>query len=134
MHITYTSIRDLQFASTGSNIVNMFVKFNHLPEEVPFSAYEHDTEPHGRELWQRAIQGDFGHIAEYVPPPPLTYEQMAEQVRYERDTKLKETDWTQLPDVPIATKEMWQPYRQALRDITLQEGFPYNVIWPTPPN
>lgn len=42
-------------------------------------------------------------------------------------------DWTQLPDVTIPTKAEWATYRQALRDISKQEGFPFDVIWPTPP-
>ena len=54
-------------------------------------------------------------------------------VRKERDTLLAATDWTQLPDVPQDTRELWATYRQALRDITLQEGFPLDVVWPDQP-
>lgn len=50
-----------------------------------------------------------------------------------RNSLLQKTDWTQLPDVPLETKEAWATYRQALRDITEQQGYPFNVIWPTPP-
>jgi hypothetical protein len=53
-------------------------------------------------------------------------------IRSKRDAKLQESDWTQLPDVPITTKELWAVYRQALRDVTLQTD-PFNIIWPTPP-
>lgn len=55
------------------------------------------------------------------------------QVRIERGILLGQSDWTQLPDVPLATKEAWAVYRQALRDISEQSGFPVNVVWPTPP-
>lgn len=54
-------------------------------------------------------------------------------VRAKREELLKATDWTQLPDVPEATRLKWQEYRQALRDITDQPGFPENVVWPEPP-
>lgn len=54
-------------------------------------------------------------------------------VRRERDVRLKQSDWTQLPDVPLATKEAWAAYRQALRDITSQPGFPTNIEWPVEP-
>ena len=54
-------------------------------------------------------------------------------VRAERDRLLAESDWTQLPDVPLTTKEAWAAYRQALRDITEQPGFPFDVVWPEPP-
>lgn len=53
-------------------------------------------------------------------------------VRRERDRRLQVTDWTQLPDVPLPTKEVWAVYRQALRDITEQSD-PFNLVWPTPP-
>jgi len=56
----------------------------------------------------------------------------AEQVRAERNRLLVETDWTQVADAPV-DKTSWATYRQALRDITAQQGFPANVIWPTPP-
>lgn len=46
---------------------------------------------------------------------------------------LAASDWTQLPDVPLATKQAWADYRQALRDITDQSGYPLEITWPTPP-
>ena len=45
---------------------------------------------------------------------------------------LVNTDWTQMPDVAIATKSEWATYRQALRDITTQSD-PFNIVWPVPP-
>lgn len=53
-------------------------------------------------------------------------------VRFERDRRLLASDWTQLPDVPLTTKEAWAVYRQALRDITLQPD-PFNIAWPVAP-
>ena len=53
-------------------------------------------------------------------------------VRAERDRRLLASDWTQLPDVPLTTKEAWAVYRQALRDITEQPD-PFNIVWPEPP-
>ncbi len=51
----------------------------------------------------------------------------------QRNTLLAASDWTQLPDVPLATKDAWATYRQALRDITAQPGYPLNIIWPDRP-
>lgn len=53
-------------------------------------------------------------------------------IRARRDALLVQSDWTQLPDVPLPTKAAWADYRQALRDIT-QQPDPHNIIWPTPP-
>ena len=57
----------------------------------------------------------------------------AASVRARRDVLLDKTDWTQLPDVPLATKSAWATYRQALRDVTAQPGFPLDITWPAPP-
>ena len=64
-------------------------------------------------------------------PDPI--ELARREVLAQRANKLRVTDWTQLPDVPEATQAVWKPYRQALRDITEQEGFPMTVIWPSIP-
>jgi hypothetical protein len=58
---------------------------------------------------------------------------LAESVRSYRYELLVSTDWTQLADVPQATKDLWAAYRQALRDVPQQAGFPENVIWPQKP-
>lgn len=54
------------------------------------------------------------------------------EVRSERDVKLASSDWTQLADSNV-DKSAWSAYRQALRDIPQQEGFPYNVTFPATP-
>ena len=53
-------------------------------------------------------------------------------VRKQRDEKLAECDWTQVEDSPV-DKTVWASYRQALRDITAQSGFPWTVEWPAKP-
>lgn len=65
--------------------------------------------------------------------PHENYEVMWAGVKEQRNVLLKESDWTQLPDVPLTTKEAWAAYRQQLRDITGQPD-PFNITWPTPPN
>jgi hypothetical protein len=54
------------------------------------------------------------------------------EVRQQRNELLSTCDWTQLPDSP-ADHEAWATYRQALRDVTAQEGFPWDVTWPEAP-
>jgi len=58
--------------------------------------------------------------------------QQAQSVRDERTKKLAETDWTQLTDAPV-NSAAWGTYRQALRDVTGQSGFPWEITWPTAP-
>ena len=63
----------------------------------------------------------------------LSVERQTQSALFQRNRLLFESDWTQLTDVPQATKMAWVDYRQALRDITTKEGYPFNVIWPTKP-
>ena len=57
----------------------------------------------------------------------------AVDVREERNAKLAATDWTQASDVPQSVKDSYAPYRQALRDVPTQSGFPNQVVWPESP-
>lgn len=57
--------------------------------------------------------------------------------RRDRDDRLRDSDWTELLTAKgrLGPKfDEWQTYRQALRDITKQPGFPLNIEWPTPPS
>jgi len=71
-------------------------------------------------------------IEDFLSP---TEEQVALEVRYDRDNRLTKTDWvvikSQETGQPVPPE--WAAYRQALRDITEQPGFPLDVVWPTAP-
>ena len=56
----------------------------------------------------------------------------AAAMRKQRDEKLAECDWTQVADAPV-DKAVWATYRQALRDVTTQSGFPWTITWPDAP-
>ena len=58
--------------------------------------------------------------------------EQAANVRSTRNSMLKDCDWTQIAD-STADKEAWATYRQALRDITAQAGFPWTIDWPVAP-
>lgn len=59
-------------------------------------------------------------------------EAQAQAVRNERDKLIAEVDFYMLPDAPSAPDGLAE-YRQALRDITEQEKFPYEIEWPVKP-
>ena len=71
--------------------------------------------------------------------PKKTEEQLmnelAQQIRAQRNGLLNQTDYLMMPDYPISDdkRKLIKEYRQALRDITTQENFPKNVIFPTLP-
>jgi len=58
--------------------------------------------------------------------------EQAKAIRSQRTDKLKGSDWTQVADAPV-DKAAWATYRQALRDITAQPGFPWDTQWPDAP-
>lgn len=70
-------------------------------------------------------------------PTPETFPSPESEVQLvgKRNKLLAETDWTQLPDVPLSDSKKieWATYRQALRDLTAQEGWPTNITWPKKP-
>lgn len=70
-------------------------------------------------------------LVEAAPVPAPT----EQQIRQQRDALLARSDWTQLPDAQLTTeqKAAWATYRQALRDVPTQAGFPTAVVWPVAP-
>jgi len=63
--------------------------------------------------------------------------QIGNTIKKQRLELLQESDWTDTASAPARLGQelytQWQTYRQALRDITLQPEFPYNVVWPVKP-
>lgn len=62
-------------------------------------------------------------------------DRLSKEIREHRNALLEEIDWTQTIDAPISaqSREKLRAYRQMLRDITEQSGFPYSVEWPKCP-
>lgn len=86
----------------------------------------------------REVNGQIEQYAESAPVPSVpepTSEQQEMQIRAQRNSLLTLCDWTQLPDAPLTAeqKQTWVEYRQALRDVPEQAGFPENVVWPSTP-
>ena len=82
------------------------------------------------------VEGDWVYTVQVVA---LTEEEVASvnnsaaaQVRSKRNTMLSNSDWTQIAD-STADKQAWAAYRQALRDISGQSGFPWTIEWPEQP-
>ena len=69
-----------------------------------------------------------------VPAP--TTEELAESARAQRDALIAETDYLMASDYPLTDekREELKTYRQALRDVPEQEGFPTTIVWPEKPD
>jgi len=74
-------------------------------------------------------------LVETPSPTSRSIEEFSTDARMQRDLFLMQTDWTMLPDSPLSNdlKQLFIEYRQALRDVPQQEGFPLNIEWPTHP-
>jgi hypothetical protein len=95
------------------------------------------------ELWESLLKGQAQgkqirstengdpYLWEYTP----SKEDIETSVKYQRDRLLSESDWIGLKDVKLSKEKYaaWSAYRQALRDITEQEGYPFNVQFPQKP-
>lgn len=69
-----------------------------------------------------------------VEEVPETDQEKALKARGRRNAELVVSDWTQLPDVPAwVNQSAWATYRQALRDVPQQAGFPNSISWPQQP-
>ena len=104
----------------------------------PVTPAEQPASDHTLNFERTAVLQD-GTWVEVWTSTPATAEEIAERVegqsenvRLGRNVLLAESDWAQLSDSP-ADIPAWGIYRQALRDIPSQAGFPFNVTWPNKP-
>ena len=67
-----------------------------------------------------------------APVPVVDTTGMEAEARTERNRLLSESDWTQIADATV-DKAAWATYRQALRDLPQQAGFPTTINWPVKP-
>jgi hypothetical protein len=115
-----------------------------IPDEMLASydvyLYTRPITPEYDNLTARLVDGDFEQdtvgnwsLPYVVEQQPL--EQAERNIRSRRDNLLQETDWIVIKSYERGANipAEWELYRQALRDITNQAGFPYEVIWPTKP-
>lgn len=73
--------------------------------------------------------------AAWLAEEPEGTAETAKVVRAERNALLAKSDWTQLADSPLDAdaKLAWQLYRETLRMVPQQPGFPYEIQWPPEP-
>ena len=80
------------------------------------------------EGYSEAVEKVSGFAGVIDRKPTLT----ASEIRSYRYAELISSDWTQVADAPV-DQAAWATYRQALRDVPEQEGFPNTVVWPVKP-
>ena len=107
-------------------------------EVVGYVAVKGDVAATGQWVYEQIMSGAAGEISEYVPPAPPTNQELAMSARGYRSQLLQDVD------VVVSNPLRWASYseeqqaviakyRQDLLDITYQEGFPANIVWPQSP-
>ena len=83
---------------------------------------------------RKAIKNGDLDVADYVEPT-VDVEGLATKIRMQRNNLLKQTDYLMMSDYPISDDRLAKVkiYRQALRDIPEQSGFPRTITWPDKP-
>lgn len=139
------SIHELRAENPHTSFANNIeVDFATLAAFNVFRVFD-TAEPEFNPLTERVVKGAVvlvdGRWEESWDVVALTDEEIAtltnakaDEVRAERNRLLAECDWTQYKDVSDSVSALWAPYRQQLRDVTAQQGFPFNVEFPTKPD
>jgi hypothetical protein len=99
-----------------------------LPKPTDGSGYEY-THPFTYDADEDAVYGTW----QQTDVIDRINEAKAKSIREQRDALLDESDFAMLPDAPVTDVEGWKTYRQALRDVPQQDGFPTEITWPEKP-
>ena len=135
----YTQVLNPTWANAEHTAINCDVDFDDLREEfVPFTAVASNDYDHAHEIFARCVAGDWGPVAEYIPPPP--YVPTADENKATATSLLSATDWTTIADVGnpqmsnpyLANQAEFITYRNAVRQYAVypQAG---NIDWPVKP-
>jgi hypothetical protein len=130
MSIQITQARNAQSLNTDN--ARFDVEINH-PQHgwLPYTLDPADGDMTIDNSALRALIGS--NFTAYVAPSDAEINAaLAADVRAERNTKLAGSDWRASQDVTMSDE--WRTYRQALRDVPAQAGFPSNITWPTEPS
>lgn len=123
---------DTSFPSTGPN--NFFMAEHSALKVTVWKPYDKKTqklvncEPYIEDFQVFTVRVDDKTEEDLA----LDFQFASIEIINKRNKLLELSDWTQVLDTPV-NRDSWVLYRQELRDITKQEQFPFNVIWPTKP-
>lgn len=67
MNLQYA--KDPRWVNAEHTMIDVVIKWDQIDVELPFTASPTDVEAHGRAIFEAAVAGQFGEVAEYVPPP-----------------------------------------------------------------
>lgn len=132
---TVNSARNPRWANYRKSSIDLEVDFDELDEDyVPFNADPNDIVSWGPDLYNRAVAGEFGDIAEFVVPADVIGNDALAQIRSMRNARLSsEVDpivsnplrWNAMTE---AKQQEWADYRQALLDLPATQTSAYQTF------
>ena len=140
------TVDDVQLVTLARNMLGVeavwcTILFKGGQNPVKFYADPTDSNVFSQQMYARLKAGDFGEILDgtgeiYIKMPKS--QAILEQEALDLRTKLLvESDFADLPVTQArlsdAEKTAWATYRQALRDITNQQAYPWDISWPVKP-
>jgi hypothetical protein len=127
--------KDPRWANAEQTLIDLIIKWDEIPEELPFTASPNDVVDYGRQIYAAAAEGQYGPVAAYTPPPPPN----AEANKFEAEQRLAATDWVNEPDVydparnpHLMNRDAFLDYRSWCRNIAVNP-VAGNLNWPAEP-
>jgi hypothetical protein len=136
--MNYTNLTNPKWSNQEHTLIDCEVTFDEIGT-VPFTANPLDTSnPSSKQIFDECVAGDYGVVAEYVPPPP--YVPTAEDNKATAVSLLQQTDWTTIADVGnpqmsnpyLSNQAEFISYRNSIRQIALNP-VAGNLNWATQP-
>jgi hypothetical protein len=125
---------EVRYESAEHGELNVFTRMPEVGESIESVVKQYSPISYWREQMSEVEDVDVGASGAITYSDELTEDDLKMQVREMRDYLLEKSDFTQMPDAPdYIDKVAWQSYRQLLREIPEQDGFPSNVVWPERP-
>jgi hypothetical protein len=126
----------IYYSDSSKGFYHKEIHGNNIPEDcVEISKEEYNDLL--KEIYQnnKQIEVVGGKISVIEKNKSVNKEELILKIAAKRNDLLSKSDWTILPDAPFTQEQQnsWREYRQALRDITEQEGYPETVVFPEPP-
>ena len=135
--MNYTNVTNPQWATADHSSINCTVDFEAYGP-TPFTANPNDTQSDSAQIFNACVAGEYGAIAEYIPPAPFV--PTAEGNKTTAVNLLSQTDWTSIADVAnpavsnpyLMNQAEFLAYRSQLRAIAVNPTAG-NIDWPVKP-
>jgi len=144
---TVNSARNPQWADADHTVIDLLITFEELEStfgEIPFTATSTAAEDFVKAIYDSAVKGDYGPVADYAPPV-VSADELAARARFWRDQEITDSQWLierhrdqsdagSKTTLTAAQYSALLVYRQALRDWPTVQNFPADASKPVAPD